>query len=42
MAIPSRRNAMLAVLLALASALFFTSTYVLNRAMADCSKDETH
>ena len=35
MAIPSRRNAMLAVLLALASALFFTSTYVLNRAMAN-------
>lgn len=30
-----RRRALLAVLLALASALFFTATYVLNRAMAD-------
>jgi drug/metabolite transporter (DMT)-like permease len=31
----SRRTALVAVLLALASALFFTSTYVLNRAMAN-------
>ncbi len=31
---PSRRNAIVAVAVALASALFFTSTYVLNRAMA--------
>ncbi len=30
----TRRTAMLAVLIALASALFFTTTYVLNRAMA--------
>ncbi|MEO5622384.1 MAG: multidrug resistance efflux transporter family protein [Dokdonella sp.] len=32
---PNRRVALIAVLLALASALFFTATYVFNRAMAD-------
>jgi drug/metabolite transporter (DMT)-like permease len=34
MAAPTRRTAIAAVALALASALFFTATYVLNRAMA--------
>ena len=32
---PAQRKAFVAILLALASALFFTATYVLNRAMAD-------
>ena len=35
MTAPGRRTAISAVALALASALFFTATYVLNRAMAD-------